>query len=144
MTDQTICRAVIAGTGSALPRRCVTNAELAETHGHVRRMDRRTHRDPRALYIAASDETTATLGAEAARRALAAAGDGGGGRRPDRARDRDARPDLSGERDESSGTCSASTDCVAFDVQAVCSGFLYALTVAESMMRTGGVAHTRW
>jgi len=29
-------------------------------------------------------------------------------------------------------------DCVAFDVQAVCSGFLYALSVAESMMRGGG------
>jgi 3-oxoacyl-[acyl-carrier-protein] synthase-3 len=28
-------------------------------------------------------------------------------------------------------------DCVAFDVQAVCSGFLYALSVAESMMRGG-------
>ena len=29
-------------------------------------------------------------------------------------------------------------DCVAFDVAAVCSGFLYALTVADSMIRSGG------
>jgi 3-oxoacyl-[acyl-carrier-protein] synthase-3 len=28
-------------------------------------------------------------------------------------------------------------DCIAFDVHAVCTGFLYALTVADSMLRTG-------
>jgi 3-oxoacyl-[acyl-carrier-protein] synthase-3 len=32
-------------------------------------------------------------------------------------------------------------DCVAFDVQAVCSGFLYALSVADSMIRGGSATH---
>lgn len=139
MTDQTIRRAIIAGTGSALPRRCVTNAELAET------MDtsdewivERT--GIRARYVAAPDETTATLGAEAARRALAAAGV--------------AASDiglivLATATPDQTFPASATKvqqmlgidDCIAFDVQAVCSGFLYALSVAESMMRTGAVPH---
>jgi 3-oxoacyl-[acyl-carrier-protein] synthase-3 len=139
MTDQTIRRAVIAGTGSALPRRCVTNAELAET------MDtsdewivERT--GIRARYVAAPDETTATLGAEAARRALDAAGIAAGDvglivlatATPDQ-----TFPASATKVQHLLGI----DDCVAFDVQAVCSGFLYALTVAESMMRTGGFAH---
>src|SRR3546814_10978256 len=32
-------------------------------------------------------------------------------------------------------------DCIAFDVAAVCSGFLYALSVADSMLRTGAASH---
>ena len=32
-------------------------------------------------------------------------------------------------------------DCVAFDVAAVCSGFLYAVSVADSMLRTGAAKH---
>src|SRR3546814_7231823 len=45
--------------------------------------------------------------------------------------------------DWSSDVCSSDlaalgiNDCVAFDVQAVCSGFLYALSVADSMMKGG-------
>jgi len=128
-------RAVIAGTGSALPRRRVSNDELAKT---VDTSDEwiieRT--GIRARYIAAADETTATLGAAAARAALAAAG-------------ADAQEVglivLATATPDQTFPSSATkvqamlgiADCVAFDVAAVCSGFLYAVSVAESMLRAG-------
>ena len=91
-------RSVIVGTGSALPPRRVTNAELAErvdtTHEWI---VERTGIEAR--HIAADGETTATLATEAARKALAAAGIAGGRDRPDRARHRHAGPDLPGQRD---------------------------------------------
>ena len=66
-------RAVLTGTGSALPARRVSNAELAET---VDTSDEwiveRT--GIRFRHIAAPDETTGTLAADAARAALGAAG----------------------------------------------------------------------
>lgn len=128
-------RAVISGTGSALPKRCVTNAELAEM---VDTSDEwiveRT--GIRMRYIAGDGETTASLATDAARAALAAAG-----RRPE---DVDlivlatATPD---QTFPSSATkvqhALGAGDCVAFDVAAVCSGFLYALQVAENMIRAG-------
>ncbi|MBU3078126.1 beta-ketoacyl-ACP synthase III [Sphingomonas quercus] len=128
-------RAVIAGTGAALPARRVSNAELAET---VDTSDEwiveRT--GIRARHIAAPEETTATLAAEAARRALEAAG---------------VAPQAVGLIVLATATPdqtfpAAATrvqtmlgidDCIAFDLAAVCSGFLYALSVAESMVRTG-------
>ncbi len=128
-------RAVITGTGSALPMRRVSNAELAET---VDTSDEwiveRT--GIRFRYIAGPEETTATLGADAARAALDAAGVP--------AQDIDlivlatATPD---QTFPSSATKIQAMlgidDCVAFDVAAVCSGFLYALQVADSMIRAG-------
>src|SRR3546814_3342146 len=66
-------RAILAGTGSALPRTRVSNAELAK---RVDTSDEwiveRT--GIRFRHIAEPDETTATLGADAAKQALAAAG----------------------------------------------------------------------
>lgn len=132
MTDIAL-RAVIKGTGSALPRRRVSNAELAEK---VNTSDEwiveRT--GIRFRHIADADETTATLGADAARAALAAAGMG--------ASDIDliivatATPDqtfpASATKIQHLLGCNG---CVAFDVAAVCSGFLYAFSVAESMIR---------
>ncbi len=128
-------RAVISGTGSALPKRCVLNAELAEM---VDTSDEwiveRT--GIRMRYIAGEGETTASLATDAARAALAAAGRD--------ARDVDlivlatATPD---QTFPSSATkvqhALGAGDCVAFDVAAVCSGFLYALQVAENMIRAG-------
>jgi 3-oxoacyl-[acyl-carrier-protein] synthase III len=128
-------RAIITGTGSALPARCVSNAELAET---VDTSDEwiveRTGIHQR--YIAAPHETTATLATDAARAALAAAGRV--------ASDVDlivlatATPD---QTFPSSATkvqhALGAGDCIAFDVAAVCSGFLYALQVAENMIRAG-------
>jgi 3-oxoacyl-[acyl-carrier-protein] synthase-3 len=128
-------RAVIVGTGSALPARRVDNHELAKT---VDTSDEwiveRT--GIRARYIAGEGETTSTLGAEAARQALAAAG---------------LDPSAVGlivlatstpdQTFPSSATKVQAmlgiADCIAFDVQAVCSGFLYAISVAESMIRAG-------
>ena len=128
-------RAVITGTGSALPRRCVLNAELAEM---VDTSDEwiveRT--GIRQRYIAGEGETTASLATDAARVALAAA--------ERAASDVDlivlatATPD---QTFPSSATkvqhALGAGDCVAFDVAAVCSGFLYALQVAENMIRAG-------
>jgi 3-oxoacyl-[acyl-carrier-protein] synthase-3 len=134
-TARTVRRPVIAGTGSALPARCVTNAELAETvdtsdEWIVGRTGIRTR------YIAGEGETTVTLATEAARNALEAAGI---------AADAvgliivaTATPDQTFPASATKVQAALGiNDCVAFDVAAVCSGFLYALSVADSMMRTG-------
>ena len=128
-------KAVIAGSGSALPKRRVSNAELAE---QVETSDEwiveRT--GIRSRYIAGEGETTATLAAEASRKALKAAGldpsDIGlivlATATPDQ-----TFPSTATKVQAMLGI----DDCVAFDVHAVCTGFLYALSVAESMIRTG-------
>ena len=130
-----IRRSVLLGTGSALPPRMVSNAELAETvdtsdEWIVERTGIRNR------HIAADGETTATLATEAARKALAAAGI-------------DASEIgliiLATATPDQTFPASATlvqaalgiNDCIAFDVAAVCSGFLYALTVADSMIRSG-------
>ena len=128
-------RAAIYGTGSALPARRVTNAELAET---VDTSDdwivERT--GIRARYIAGEGETTATLAAEAARRALAAAGMSA--ETVDLIVLATATPDQTFPASATKVQALLGiADCVAFDVAAVCSGFLYALSVAESMIRAG-------
>ncbi len=131
-------RSVIAGVGSALPRRQVTNAQLAET---VDTSDEwiveRT--GIRSRYIAADDETTGTLATEAARRALAHAGVD--------ARDiglivlATATPDQTFPSTATKVQAALGIDdCIAFDVHAVCTGFLYALTVADSMLRSGSAS----
>ncbi|HET6537715.1 MAG TPA: beta-ketoacyl-ACP synthase III [Sphingopyxis sp.] len=132
-------RSVLTGTGSALPRTRVSNAELAE---RVDTSDEwiveRT--GIRFRYIAEADETTATLGAEAGRKALEAAGL--------TAADigliivATATPDNTFPATATKVQAMLGTpDCVAFDVAAVCSGFLYAVTVADSMLRTGAAKH---
>ncbi|MDB5709372.1 MAG: 3-oxoacyl-ACP synthase [Sphingomonas bacterium] len=128
-------RSVIAGTGSALPARRVSNAELAE---QVDTTDEwiveRT--GIRFRYIAGPDETTATLAADACRAALAAAGR--------EANDIDlivlatATPDQTFPASATKVQAMLGiNDCVAFDVAAVCSGFLYAVQIADSMIRAG-------
>jgi len=130
-----IRRSILLGTGSALPKRVVTNAELAET---VDTSDEwiveRT--GIRARHIAGEGETTATLATDAARAALEAAGLA--------AQDIDliilatATPDQTFPAAATKVQAALGIDdCVAFDVAAVCSGFLYAVTVADSMIRSG-------
>ena len=126
----------ITGTGSYLPPRRVTNEELART---VDTSDEwiveRT--GIRARHIAGEGETTGTLATEAARKALAAAGMDASAidlivlatATPDQ-----TFPATATKVQDALGI----RDCVAFDVAAVCSGFLYALSVAESMIRGGG------
>ena len=128
-------RSVITGTGSALPRNCVTNAELAEK---VDTSDEwiveRT--GIRQRYIAGEGETTSTLATESARNALEAAG-------VDASEIglivlAPATPDHTFPA--TATQVQAALGCgggVAFDVQAVCSGFLYALATADSLLRTG-------
>jgi len=128
-------RSVLVGTGSALPKRKVTNAQLAET---VDTSDEwivaRT--GIRSRYIAGEGETTSTLATEAARQALAAAGlvpaDIGlivlATATPDQ-----TFPATATQVQHNLG-CNGG---VAFDVAAVCSGFLYAMGIADSLLRTG-------
>ena len=132
-------RSTIIGTGSALPPRRVTNTELAErvdtTHEWI---VERT--GIQARHIAGEGETTASLAAEAARRALAAAG-------LDASQIglivlATATPDqtfpASATRVQ---TMLGINDCIAFDVAAVCTGFLYALSVADNMLKGGMAEH---
>ena len=128
-------RAVIAGTGSALPKRRMDNAELAAT---VDTSDEWivSRTGIRSRYIAGEGETTATLAADAARNALDAAG-----LQPadiDRIVLATATPDQTFPSSATKVQAMLGIDdCIAFDVHAVCTGFLYALTVADSMLRSG-------
>ncbi|MBV8687111.1 MAG: ketoacyl-ACP synthase III [Alphaproteobacteria bacterium] len=130
-------RAVIVGTGSALPPRRVTNAELAERvqTSHEWIVERT---GIEARHIAGDGETTATLATEAARKALDAAGV---------AADQVGLIVLATATPDQTFPASATRvqtalgidDCIAFDVAAVCTGFLYALSVADNMVK-GGMA----
>ena len=134
-----IRRSILLGTGSALPKRVVTNAELTET---VDTSDEwiveRT--GIRMRHIAGEGETTATLATDAAKAALEAAGLA--------AQDIDliilatATPDQTFPASATKVQAALGIDdCVAFDVAAVCSGFLYAVTVADSMIQSGAAQH---
>jgi 3-oxoacyl-[acyl-carrier-protein] synthase III len=130
----------ITGTGSYLPPRRVTNAELAAELAAkgVETSDQwiveRT--GIRARHFAAPDVAASDLAAHACRQALEAAGIAAG--------DIDliivatSTPDMVFP----SAACILQnklgiSGCAAFDVQAVCSGFVYALTIADSMIKTG-------
>ena len=128
-------RNAILGVGSALPARMVTNAELAETVDTTDEwIVERT--GIRSRYIAADGETTASLATEAARQALAHAGVDASEiglivlatATPDQ-----TFPSAATKVQAALGI----NDCVAFDVHAVCTGFLYALGVADSMLSSG-------
>jgi len=133
----------ITGTGSYLPPRRVTNADLAAelAASGVETSDQwivdRT--GIRARHFAATDVTASDLAAHASRQALEAAGVAPG--------DIDliivatSTPDMVFP----SAACILQSKlgiagCPAFDVQAVCSGFVYALTIADSMIKTGAAS----
>ena len=138
----------ITGTGSYLPPRRLTNADLVAelaTQGVETSDEWIVERTGiRARHFAAPDVCSSDLGFEAAKKALEAAGLG--------PQDIDlivvatSTPDmvfpsvasilqhkLAQLSDEARGIAG----CPAFDVQAVCSGFVYALTVADAMVQTG-------
>ncbi|MGB7655271.1 MAG: beta-ketoacyl-ACP synthase III [Novosphingobium sp.] len=128
-------RSVLIGTGSALPKRAVSNAEMAKL---VDTSDEwiveRTGIKNR--YFAGDDENTATLATAAARRALEAAGLEGkdiGLIVLATATPNNTFPATATQVQHALGANGG----IAFDVAAVCSGFLYALGVADSMLRTG-------
>lgn len=131
-------RSVVLGVGSALPKRRVTNEELAE---RVETSDQwiveRT--GIRSRYVAGEGETTASLATEAAKRALDHAGVD--------AKDiglivlATATPDQTFPSSATKVQAALGiNDCIAFDVHAVCTGFLYALSVADSMLRSGNAS----
>jgi 3-oxoacyl-[acyl-carrier-protein] synthase-3 len=129
-------RSVLIGTGSALPRRALGNEELAamvDTSDEwiVERTGIRNR------HIAADDETTGTLAVDAARAAIAAAGIDAA--TIDLIVLATATPDqtfpATATKVQHALGCRAGG--IAFDVAAVCSGFLYAMGVADSMLRTG-------
>ncbi|MGQ3230343.1 MAG: beta-ketoacyl-ACP synthase III [Blastomonas fulva] len=126
---------MILGTGSQLPARRVSNAELAETVDTSD--DWITERTGiKFRYLAGPDETTSTLAIGAARAALDAAGLQGS--------DVDLIVLATATPDHTFPATATKVQAaigmvggIAFDVAAVCSGFLYALSVADSMLRTG-------
>ena len=128
-------RSVLIGTGSALPARVVTNAELAaQVDTSDEWIVERT--GIRQRYIAGEGETTSSLAILASQRAAAAAGIDPASidlivlatATPDQ-----TFPATATTVQEALGAGGG----IAFDVAAVCSGFLYALGVADSMLRSG-------
>ncbi len=130
-------RSVVRGTGQALPRRIMKNADF---EGMVETSDewiaQRT--GIRQRHIASDDETTASLGEGAARAALADAG-----LTPDdidlivlaTSTPNNTFPATAVEIQQRLGMRHG----YAFDMQAVCSGFVYAVTTADAYIR-GGLA----
>ncbi len=125
----------IAGTGSFLPEKVLTNHDLEEM---VDTSDEwivdRTGIHKR--HIAADDETTCDLAEQAARRAMSAAGK--------ETHDIDLIIVATTTPDQvfPSTACLLQQrlgihGCAAFDVQAVCTGFVYALGIADNFIRTG-------
>jgi 3-oxoacyl-[acyl-carrier-protein] synthase-3 len=127
----------IKGTGSYLPEKILTNADLEKM---VDTSDEwitdRTGIKER--HIAADDETTCDLAEQAARNAMDAAGVG-----PDDI-DLIIVATTTPDRVFPSTACLLQQrldihGCAAFDVQAVCTGFVYALGVADKFIKAGGV-----
>ena len=130
----------ITGTGSYLPPRRVTNADLVAElalQGTETSDDWIVDRTGiRARHFAAPDVTTSDLAAHAARQALEAADV------PASAIDLIIVATSTPDMVFPSAACILQNKlgiagCAAFDVQAVCSGFVYALTIADAMIRTG-------
>ena len=130
----------ITGTGSYLPPRRLTNADLAIelAAGGVETSDdwivERT--GIRARHFAAPDVCCSDLALEAAKNALEAAGLQASS--IDLIIVATSTPDMVFP----SAACILQNKlgvagCPAFDIQAVCSGFVYALTVADAMIKTG-------
>lgn len=133
----------ISGTGSYLPPRRVSNAQLAEqlaASGVETSDDWIVERTGiRARHFAADGVTCSDLGVEAARRALEASGTSAA--EIDLIIVATSTPDMIFP----SAACILQNKlgiagCPAFDVQAVCSGFVYALTIADSMIKTGAAS----
>ncbi|WP_018697727.1 beta-ketoacyl-ACP synthase III [Amorphus coralli] len=128
-------RSVVLGCGSALPDRVLTNADLAvmvdTSHEWILQRTGISER-----RIAAPDETTCDLGLRAAQRALVDAGLA--------PQDIDLIILATATPDNTFPATAVSIQerlgintGMAFDLQAVCSGFVYALTTADAYLRNG-------
>ena len=130
-----VIRSVVRGVGAALPKRRMTNADMS---GLVDTTDEwiveRT--GIKARHIAADGEFTSDLGAAAAKQALVRSGIDPleidliicATATPDR-----TFPATAVKIQAMLGVSKGA----AFDIQAVCSGFVFALTVADSLLRSG-------
>uniref|UniRef100_UPI00402AA955 beta-ketoacyl-ACP synthase III n=1 Tax=Turicimonas muris TaxID=1796652 RepID=UPI00402AA955 len=137
--EQTVFSRILS-TGSALPKQCVSNKELAERLNAegVETSDEwiKTRTGIEQRYLVSEGETTVTLAVEAAKSAL-------------------SKTNLSPEDidliivatttpDNIFPSCACQvqaalgcTNAAAFDLQAVCSGFAYSLCTADSMIKSG-------
>ncbi len=130
-----VIRSAVTGVGGYLPDRVVTNADLAaivDTSDEW--IQERT--GIRQRHRAADDQPTSDLAVEAARRALAAAGR--------TAADVDLIIVATTTPDMTFPATAAIVQrklgapvCIAFDVQAVCTGFVYAISVADGFVARG-------
>jgi 3-oxoacyl-[acyl-carrier-protein] synthase-3 len=129
----------IIGTGSYLPEKIVTNDDLARI---VDTSDEwiRTRSGIRSRHVAAEGQLASDLALPAAQRAMEAAGVTG------------SQIDLIIVATTTPDIIFPSTACIlqaklgiagcpAFDVQAVCSGFVYGLTIADLFIRAGQAKH---
>ncbi|MGH1418342.1 MAG: beta-ketoacyl-ACP synthase III [Hyphomicrobiaceae bacterium] len=131
----TIVRSVIRGVGAYLPQRVMTNDDLSKIVDTSNEwiVERSGIRE---RHIAADDEFTSDLGLQAAKRALLRAGIDASDidlvicatATPDR-----IFPATAVRIQHGLGISKGA----AFDVQAVCSGFVYAMTVADKFLKTG-------
>ncbi len=128
-------RSILAGCGGFLPDRIVTNDELSRT---VDTSDEWIHERTgiRQRHFAAAHETTAFMGTAAARAALSDAGA--------TAADVDAILLATSTPDQAFPATALRVQAAlgvtrgfGFDLSAACAGFIYALSVADGMIRTG-------
>jgi 3-oxoacyl-[acyl-carrier-protein] synthase-3 len=122
------------GTGSYAPVRVLTNAELEKI---VDTSDEwiSTRTGIRRRHVAAEDETTSDMAAEAGRRALAAAGLN--------VADLDLIVVATVTPDQPTPSCASAVqrklgapDIPAFDIAAACAGFIYGITIADQFIAT--------
>ncbi|MEY3799648.1 MAG: hypothetical protein RLZZ406_949 [Pseudomonadota bacterium] len=133
----------VAGTGSYLPERRLTNQDLVErlAKNGLETSDEwiSTRSGISARHFAAENELTSDLAVKAAQAALTSAGI--------TSEDLDLIILSTSTPDHLGGFPSTAcvvqdklgvhTACAAFDVQAVCAGFIYALATADAFIRTG-------
>lgn len=128
-------RSVIMGVGSSLPARIMTNADISKIvdTSHEWIVERT---GIHARHIAVEGETTRSLAVDAAKKALAASGVS--------ASEIDLIIVATSTPDNTFPATATMVQSdlgiiqgAAFDVQAVCSGFIYALTTADALIRAG-------
>lgn len=131
----------IAGTGSYLPETVLTNADLEKIVDTTDEWIMKRVGIRKRHMVGDSGDTTCSMGTEAAKRAIAAAGltpnDIGlivvGTASPD-----NYFPSAACVMQHNLGI---DNECPAFDLNAACAGFVYGISVADQFIRTGEVKH---